>query len=233
MYGDKKAAKRGLDRAFDLLSSIKVKGYITRGKGKIEQVKASVLFYDLEHTGKGSAILQINDTLNWGYIVQQYAMLPDAYYELPPNAADLYYYIFNQVRINIKQVMENDGRRNISYKAIHNLLGLPTIEAATNPTTQIKNPIENAIGAIADSKQDALYIEATTQTEYNSIYEYLEKGYITVVINPDYLTDYMKKVKEWEKANLEAKKRRMKIEDTAKAKALQKKIEEAETDTQK
>ena len=233
MYSNTKAAKRGLDRAFDLLSSIKVKGYISRGKGKIEQVKASVLFYDLEHTGKGSAILKINDTLNWGYIVPQYAMLPDDYYELPPNAADLYYYIFNQARINIKKLAKADGKINISYKSIHNLLGLPAIETATNPTTQIKSPIEKAIGDIADSKQDALYIEATTQTEYNSIYEYLEKGYITVVINPDYLTDYMKKVKEWEKANLEAKKRRMKIEDTAKAKALQKKIEEAETDTKK
>lgn len=233
MYSDKKAAKRGLDRAFDLLSSIKVKGYITRGKGKIEQVKASVLFYDLEHTGKGSAILKINDTLNWSYIVPQYAMLPDTYYKLPPNAADLYYYIFNQARINIKKLTENGGKINISYKSIHSLLGLPTIENAANPTTQIKNPIENAIGAIADSKQDALYIEAATQTEYNSIYEYLEKGYITAVINPDYLNSYMKKVKEWEKANLEAKKRRMKIEDTAKTKALQKKIEAAETDTQK
>ena len=230
MYSDTKAAKRGLERAFDLLSSIKVKGYISRGKGKIEQVKASVLFYDLEHTGKGSAILKINDTLNWGYIVPQYAILPDDYYELPPNAADLYYYIFNQARINIKKLIENNGKINISYKSIHTLLGLPAIETASNPTTQIKNPIENAIGAIADSKQDALYIETASPTEYNNIHDYLERGYITAVINPEYMKSYMEKVKKWEKVVKEAQKRRQQIIDTAKERALQKKLETEKSD---
>ena len=195
MYNTTQTAKRGLDRAFDLLSTIKIKGYIIRGKRKIEQVKASLLFYDLEHTGKGNAILMINDTLNWGYIVPQYALLPDAYYELPPNAADLYYYIFNQARINIKNVTKKGGKINISYKSIHTLLGLAAIDDASNPTVQIKNPIENAIGAISDSKQDALYIETTSPTEYTNIHDYLERGYITAVINPEYMECYIEKVK--------------------------------------
>lgn len=226
MYSDRTAAKRGLERAFDILSSIKVKGYIMHGKKKLEQVKASVLFYDLEHKRSGATIIRINDTINWEYIIQQYAMLPDAYYELPPNAADLYYLIFNQARINIKKLIENDGKINISYKTIQNHLGLPTADTATNPTTQIKNPISNAIGAILDSTQDALYIEETTPAEYTNINEYLEKGYITAKINDDYLKEYAKKVKEWDKAKLEAKKRNQKNADIARQKAIQKQIEQ-------
>jgi hypothetical protein len=231
MYRTTQTAKRGLERAFDLLSTIKVKGYISRGKGRIEQVKASVLFYDLDTSKKGIATLKINDTLNWGYIIQQYSIMPDAYYELPPNAADLYYYIFNQARINIKKLIENNGKINISYKSIHTFLGLTSIESATNPTVQIKNPIENAIGDILDCDQDELYIEVASPTEYNNINEYLERGYITAVINPECIEPYKEKFKEWEKAIQKEQERQQKIIDTAKEKALQKKLETKETST--
>lgn len=227
LYSDKKAAYRGLIRAFDLLSTIKIKGYVKHGKNKIEQVKASVLFYDMESTGKGSVILKINDTLNWDYLVQQYAILPNEYYKLPPSAADLFLYIFNQARVNIEHIAANGGKFNISFKAIHNFLGLPSIEAATNPTTQIKRPIESAIEAIEDNTQNTLYIEIMTPTDYNSIVEYLEQGYISIVLNPDYTKEYKDKVTKWEKAKQEALKRRQRNIDIAQQKAIQKKLEAA------
>lgn len=233
IYKKTLTAKRGLVRAFDLLSSIKVKGYVKHGKSQVEQVKASVLFYDMESTGKGSVLLKINDTLNWGYIAQQYALLPNAYFRLNPTAADLLYYIFNQARINIDNIVKNKGEFNISFKAIHNFLCLPSIQSATNPTTQIKRPIEKAIEEIEDNASDTLYIKMITPTDYNSITEYLENGYIKIILNPDFMQGYYSPlVKKWNSTKQKQLDRKQKNLDIAKQRALQKKLEAAD-DTKK
>lgn len=199
LYKNAKTASRGIERAFDVVSSIKVKGYITRkGKNsKREQVEAGVLFYHMKKTGKGSVIIYINENINWDFIVTAYFMIPNEYYALSGNAADLFYYIFYLARQRREEIMKNNGAFCISYRAIQNFLMLPDENTATKATTQIKSPIDEAIGNILDNVSPDVIELIPDNTEYIDITEYLDNRFLTVKLKGDslkYYTDYFKGV---------------------------------------
>ena len=230
MYKSAKTASRGIERAFDVLSKIRIKGYtVRRGKNpKREQVEAGVLFYHMKKTGKGSVIISLNENINWSYIAQAYTMLPNEYYALPSNAADLLQYIFYLARQKHEEIKKNNGEFKISYRSIQRFLMLPDVETATNATAQIKNPIDEAIGNIMDSVDPKLIELIPDTVEYINITEYLDKHYLSVILKGEYLkyfTDYFSRI---EKQIAAEAKRREKNKDIAMQKAIQKNIETAD-----
>lgn len=230
MYKSAKTASRGIERAFDVLSKIRIKGYtVRRGKKqKREQVEAGVLFYHMKKTGKGSVIISLNENINWSYIAQAYTMLPNEYYALPSNAADLLQYIFYLARQKHEDIRKNKGEFKISYRSIQRFLMLPDVETATNPTTQIKNPIDEAIGNIMENVDPELIELIPDTVEYINITEYLDKYCLKVRLKGEYLkyfTDYFSRI---EKQIAAENKRREKNKDIAVQKAIQKNLETAD-----
>ena len=230
MYKNAKTAGRGIERAFDVLSKIRIKGYtVRRGKKqKREQVEAGVLFYHMKKTGKGSVIISLNENINWGYIAQPYTMLPNEYYALPSNAADLLQYIFYLARQKHEDIRKNKGEFKISYRSIQRFLMLPDVETATNPTAQIKNPIDEAIGNIMENVDPELIELIPDTVEYINITEYLEKHCLKVRLKGEYLkyfTDYFSRI---EKQIAAENKRMEKNKDIAVQKAMQKNLETAD-----
>ena len=229
MYKNAKTASRGIERAFDALSKIKVKGYASRrGKDKKkEQVEAGVLFYHMKKTGKGSVIISLNENINWDYIAQAYTMLPNTFYALPSNAADLFYYIFYIARQRHEEIKKNNGEFSISYRNIQRFLMLPSENTASKATTQIKNPIEEAIGNILDNVSPNLIELIPDEAEYINITEYLDTRYLRVKLKGEYLkyfTDYFNRIEKTIAADY---KRREKNKDIAQQKAIQKMLEAA------
>lgn len=230
MYKSAKTASRGIERAFDVLSKIRIKGYsIHRGKKqKREQVEAGVLFYHMKKTGKGSVIISLNENINWSYIAQAYTMLPNEYYALPSNAADLLQYIFYLARQKHEEIKKNNGEFKISYRSIQRFLMLPDVETASNPTAQIKKPIDEAIGNIMDSVDSKLIELMPDTVEYINITEYLDKHYLSVILKGKYLKYFIDYFRRIEKQIEAEKKRREKNKDIAMQKAIQKNIETAD-----
>lgn len=237
MYKNAKTASRGVERAFDVLSKIRISGYTFRrgkdGTPKREQVEAGVLFYHMKKTGKGSVVIYLNDNINWGYIAQAYTMLPNAYYALPSNAADLLQYIFYLARQRHGEIGKNNGEFRISYRSIQRFLMLPDEDTATNPTAQIKKPIEDAIGNILDNVSPSLIELDPDDAEYINITEYLDKRSLTIRLKGEYLkffTDYFRRV---EKQIADDVRRRERNKDIAIQRALQKSLEDKKEDRKK
>jgi hypothetical protein len=229
LYKNTKTASRGIERAFDVLSSLKIKGYTTRrGKNKRrEQVEAGVLFYHMKKTGKGSVIISLNDNFNWEYLAQAYTMIPNVYYSLPSNAGDLFYYIFYLARQRHEEIKKNKGTFPISYRSIQRFLMLPDETTATKATTQIKVPIEEAIANIENKVAPDLIELYPDNTEYINIAEYLDKRFLVVTLGGQYLKYFTEYFTSVEKVITTNEKRRQKNIDIAQQKAIQKKLETA------
>lgn len=233
LYASKKTASRGVENAFNVLSSLKIKGYsVRKRKGKdvkLEQEEAGVLFYHMSKTNKGSVIISINEHFNWFYLVQFYTMIPNVYYKLKSTASDLFFYIFYLARQKHEEISKTQTF-TISMRAIQNYLMLPDEEIATNPTHQIKKPIEEAVGNILDCVPSDLLEIKIERKEYSSIKEYLNGGVLIITLKGEYLKYFSNYFNKIEKANWLEEKRRLNNLNKAQQKALQKKLE-AEADT--
>ena len=79
----------------------------------------------------------------------------------------------------------------MTYNEIKRFIGLPDIEAATNPTAQIINPIREAIGNILDQAPDELEIENHISEGASPAYN-LEHAYIVVTLKGETLEQLLK-----------------------------------------
>ena len=238
MYSSPLTAKRGFWKSFGVLKGISYKGYIER-RGKkqtrLEQKQDGVLFYNAEADGKGNVVIKINEDFKWELLTTSYTYVPPEYYSLEGNAADLFYLIFYLARQNhaalTKSRHTNNGKEEayftISYRAIQEFLQLPNEDTATKATTEIKVPIEKAIGDILDRGIPDLELE-TINAEYCSIQEYLNSGKLKVILKGDYLNYFLNYFKKVEKRITTAAAKKQKLEEAAKVKALQAKIEKEE-----
>lgn len=228
LYASVRTANTGIERAFNQLSSLKFSGtFSTKGKNgkKIEQKELGVLFYHMTKTGKGEVVIYLNDKFNWNVLVQYYITIPDIYYSLPSNAADILYYICYLARQRREEITKT-GAFTISYRAIQMYLNLPDEKAATKATTQIREPIEAAIGNILDNvPQDILTIDPG-ETEYTSIHNYLSNS-LTVTPKGKYLKHLQEVFETAEKKISANQKRVQKIKDKALQAVEERKIEEA------
>lgn len=229
IYSCTKAASRGLFNAWDtLLSNFKVYGYIESQKGKKELARAAVLFPNIEKTKTGAKI-KVDDRFNWKLFTQFYMILPKTFYSLPCNAADLFYYIYYRARQSLDELKQS-GSFKLTYNEIKRFIGLPDIEAATNPTAQIINPIREAIGNILDQAPDELEIENHISEGASPAYN-LEHAYIVVTLKGETLEQLLKVKQDIDTRTSSTIKRIQR----AKTKALQehyKKQLEANDDTQ-
>ena len=224
IYSNKDSAYRGLKTVLDKLIKIFIEGTIVIYKGQrrkeVGYNKASIIADPLVTYNKCSVILPRIIREHMPYIT----ILPRWAYALPSeNAFLLLDYIFYLARQNTKKIRER-GYFTINLDTIRKHLGLPTPEEISNYVYNklIISPIEAAITAIEDNQQNNdLNITPIYNSNYESIHEYLQKGYLEIRLNGETL-EYM------EQRAIDQEQERKKTEKllkAANAKALAKKIE--------
>lgn len=226
-YSRPQSARKGFNDAMDILTSLKVKGALKKGKKKnIEQSTIEVLFTGA-NIKNGTCTIFLNERINWAFVATFYTIIPKYYFSLPNRASDLLYYIFYLARQRVKEI-ENRGYFTIGLRAVQERLNLPKETETKNPDRDIKQSIEEAVTAIEEASKD---IEFTITPIYNMgdpIANYLSNGYLKIELKGKYAKDFITLSKETAKQIQTAQKRRETITQKALAANLAKKLESEE-----
>ena len=184
MYRYDSAIRDGFEQARDYLTSVKIQGQSKVTKKKtLRQDTLQVLFTGGTIENR-VCYMQLNPHLNWQFIMQYFAILPNYYYRLSPRGANLLWYLFYRGRqVADEKHTSDDGKIefNINYRTIQHRLGLPSEIGNRKRKETIYDPIESAIYEIEeahlkDFNNDELQLE---------VYDAggLDSGYVKVILS--------------------------------------------------
>lgn len=194
-YSTLRSARQGYKNGMDILTSLKIKGSVK--KGKKEVTTALEVLFTGASIKNGVCTVFINERVNWDFVALFYTILPKYSFKLSNRAFDLILYIFYLARQNIKQIKDKNCF-NISLRAIQNQLQLPSEIGLDKPQRDIKEPIEKAIDEIMEySNSTEFYIEPVVD-DNAPITAYLDGGYIKISLKGGYAKNFIElsKVKE-------------------------------------
>lgn len=231
MYSSSRAARRGFEKAMDVLKSISIK---IRSKGEdINKEDIGVLnLYDGYAIKDGQCYIFLNGRVNWLPLLQYYSVLPGYSFKLSNKAFDLQSGITYLARQNAKQIREN-GYFTIKMRNIQQRLDLPDENSTDKVGRDIIDKIEDAVKEINESAinyatetgADSFRIEIVTDQQ-KGIKSFLDNGYLKVYVNEDISNKFIE-IEQKQKKIIEKKaERKQKIIDDAKTAAMQKKLEE-------
>lgn len=174
--------------------------------------------------------IKLNPEFPWEIVMEYYK----SYMYLPikrmnlltTNSYVLAYYIFYLARQNGESIKKNGGFR-ISNRAIQARLGLPDEGKIKNPKRDIREVIENCCQEITQIfKHDNAFLFTIKQcdTDTVSIKKYLDNGYLWVTIGGELKQLIMQQNAKQEKIIDKLNKRKERVVDQAKVKALADKI---------
>lgn len=227
LYSSIRAARRGVNSGLETLTNLKIAATVSRGKkNKIEQAELAVIF-PYYRTEKNLVTVELNSHINWETLATFFTMLPIYSFKLKTKAFDLIYYIFYLARQNVQKIKET-GHFNVSMRAIHSRLMLPSEIDNHDPARTIREPIEQAIEDIEDAAGTTDFTITPHFNEGSSIKEYLDNGYIEIGLKGEYAQTFIDLADHRSQQIEKAAKRKAAIEDKARAGALQKKIETEE-----
>ncbi len=223
-YKSSQSARVGFRAASNVLTSLKISGVLRKGKNNtIEQSTIEVLFTGAS-IKNGTCTIHLNERVNWSLVAAFYTIIPNYYFKLSNRASDLLYYIFYMARQHIREI-EESGCFNISLRAVHFRLKLPSVKGNKDPQRTIKEPIEAAIVNIEDNNNDLDFTITPIYNIEDPISDFLDNGYLKIELKNKYAHSFIKLSKEISRQISNAEKRRSKIIDNAKAINLAKKIE--------
>lgn len=226
-YSRPQSARKGFNDAMDILTSLKVKGTLQKGKKKtVEQSAIEVLFTGA-NIKKGTCTIFLNERINWAFVATFYTILPKYYFRLSNRASDLLYYIFYIARQRVRDIEER-GYFTISMRAVQERLNLPSEINNNNPDRTIKQPIDEAITAIEEASKDLEFTITPIYDDKAPIASYLSNGYLKIELKGKYARDFIELSKETAKQIQTAEKRRETITQKAIAANLAKKMESEE-----
>lgn len=214
-YSSLRSARTGFNSGMDILTSLKVKGSMKKGKKEI--TTALEVLFTGANIKNGVCTVFLNERINWAFIASFYTILPQYSFKLTNKAFDLTLYVFYLARQNIKQIKEK-GYFTISLRAIQNQLVLPNELDCINPTRDIKKPIADAITEILHYEQE---FNIEIMSDNNApIATYLNNGYIKIYFNKNHAKYFIDLYENNKKRIETTKKKREKIIE----KAITKKI---------
>lgn len=160
LYTDIRSARRAFKEGMDVLMTLRTNGelYLARSGKTIanntqrtpDKDIARVMFVGRDITKNKCKVL-FNPSMNWDYFLYFYTALPVWAFQLPKRAFSLIYYIFAYMRINLRNI-NNENR--ISYKTIQAWLNLPRLEETDTPKKEIIKPITDAVKDIKNAHDD-------------------------------------------------------------------------------
>ena len=160
LYTDARSARRAFIEGTDVLMTLRTNGelYLPRSGKTIsnntqrtpDKDIARVMFVGRDITKNMCKVL-FNPSMNWDYFLYFYTALPVWAFQLPKRAFSLLYYIFAYMRINVKNI-NNENR--VSYKTIQAWLNLPRMDETDTPKKEIIRPITDAIDGIKNAHDE-------------------------------------------------------------------------------
>lgn len=226
-YSRPQSARKGFNDAMDILTSLKVKGTLQKGKKKtVEQSAIEVLFTGA-NIKKGTCTIFLNERINWAFVATFYTILPKYYFSLPNRASDLLYYIFYIARQRVRDIEER-GYFTISMRAVQERLNLPSENNNKDPQRTIKEPIDEAITAIEEASKDLEFTITPIYDMKAPIANFLSNGYLKIELKGKYARDFIALSKETAKQIQTAEKRRETITQKAIAANLAEKMKSEE-----
>ena len=238
LYKTIRSARRGFENGMDLLTGIKIKGKSQKSKKVGIQTdndfKLRVMFTGADITG-GECKILLNPYINWGYFTQYFTILPRYYFSLSNRASNLLLYIFYLARQNVRAIEErasqNGGKGyfTISFRSLQQKLQLPSEKGNKDPKKTIKDVIENTVSEIEEKHKETygcggFYLEPT-YSDKAPISEYLDNGYLKVILEGAFSSMFVAISKETERQIKEYQARQKKIQDNAITQAIAKKKE--------
>lgn len=224
-YSTLRSARQGFNSGMDILTSLKIKGSMK--KGKKEVATALEVLFTGANIKNGVCTVFINERVNWTFIASFYTILPQYSFKLSNRAFDLILYVFYLARQNLKQI-EEKGCFNISLRAIQNQLQLPSEVRLNNPQRDIKKPITKAIEEIMQHGSSTEFIIQPVVDNNAPITAYLDGGYIKITLKGIYAKDFIALSKDRAKQISTAQKRKDAIIEKATAMNTAKKLESKE-----
>lgn len=222
-YSTLRSARQGFNNGMDILTSLKLKGSMQ--KGKKEVATALEVLFTGANIKNGTCTVFLNERINWGFIASYYTILPSYSFKLSNKAFDLILYVFYLARQRLKDI-ESKGYFTISLKALQNQLQLP--QESINPTRDIKKPIEDAIAEIMSYSQQTEFLIEPVVDNNAPIAAYLAEGYIKITLRGNYAASFIELSKDRAKQIQTAQKRKEAITERAIAINTAKKLESEE-----
>lgn len=235
IYSNIRAARKGFENGAEILTNLKIKGEFLQKRLAGKYTKDNMLAVWFKGVGiqNGQCIIYLNDIINWRVITLFYTKIPRYYFKLSNRAAEMLYVIFTTANKRKKDIAEK-GYFTISLRAIHTRLLLPNENEIRKPKQYIKDPIEQAITEIEDAHKEAyprstklFTMELQPQgIDAAPIKEYLDNGYLKISLSGLFAESFIqgneKRIAKIEKAT----KRKEKLIDRAKVKAMADKMKE-------
>lgn len=223
LYSSTRAAIKAFDDISSLLTSLKAKGELRKGKKPIEQKDIIVLFTRAQFIKREGFYISINHEINWALICAYYTVVHKAYFKLSSRASDLLLYVFIRARQNTN-ALKDRGYFTISMRAVQDRLNLPNEKTTGHPERDIRQPIEEAITAIEDELKDSDFKITPIYDVGAPIADYLDKGYLKVELKGKYVETFNKLEETKRKQIAAANNRKEKIKDAAIARNLAEKM---------
>lgn len=227
-YSTLRSARAGFNRGRDVLTSLKIKGEIKKGKSKTISADVLEVLFTGAHIEESQCIIYLNERINWSFLTQYFTLLPRYYFALPNRSSDLLYYIFYLARQNAEKIQKTDYF-TISFRAIQSRLNLPSEIDNADPQRTIKQPIEEAIEAIEDAHSKHFnnmnFALLPVYDDTAPIKQFLDNGYLKITLKEEFAQSFIEQSKQKEKKITDAEKRAQAITDRAKSIAMAKKIE--------
>lgn len=236
IYTNIRSARKGfLDNVAPLLTMLvrgdKLKNGKRTGNGSIANL------FSFASVEDGICMVELSSKINWNVLIQFYTYLPEYYFKLSSKADALLYSIFYLARQKGHELQKN-GCFKIKFRTLQYRMNLPDESGLANAKRDIKDVIESAITEIEENHRetynnDALQLTPKGFKESDNISKYLDNGYLEVRLNGDFLHPFLKAENLKVKKVSQAKKRREKIKDEAKAKNLANTLEAEERESKK
>ena len=233
-YKSIRTARRGFLDAMDVITNLKLKAVVKRGKKSFTTAPADAEGEGILVMFTGAAVannyckVMLNYKVNWQPLFQYFTILPKFAFQLKSRPFDLLYTIFYLARQNNKQIREK-GYFTMGFRTIQQRLDLPSEIDNKDPQKTIRQPIEEAIAAIEQhlvAEEPELAIVPVYDDRAN-IRDYLENGYLRIELKGSYAGYFIEQSENRQKQIEKKAKQQQDIVDKAKVKVLQKKLETA------
>lgn len=143
MYNSDKSAYNAIKSAQSPLTDITIRTISYDGRKKYDSDMLRPLFAGIG-TKNGFLVVELNPFVDWHSLCRYYAITPPYAYSLDITA-------FRLMRSITYHARQRGGLPfKLTIKTVIFDLGLPSLQEASNPTTQIKQPILKAVGEILD-----------------------------------------------------------------------------------
>ena len=188
-YKDVRAARRGFAAAMNIITSLKLKAVVKKGKkslstvgeGGDEDENTRVMFTGFSVVNSYCKV-DLNYKISWQPLFEYFTILPKFAFRLKNKPFELLFAISYLARQNNKNLKEK-GFFTISFRTIQQQLHLPSEIKNNDPFKTIRKPIEDAITEIEEhlaAQKEPDYVLHSVYDVRDSVKDYLEKGYLKV-----------------------------------------------------